>query len=617
MKKITALTLGILVALQAFAIDYKATVWGAKSDGITDNTGSIQRAVDYIAEHGGGSLTFFVGRYLTGAIELKSNVTIVIEEGAVLVGSDNIHTHKGAPALLWAKGADNIEVCGKGTIECTAVPHYGFENCTNVRTGSDKTPERDYVTVSPSGNEFYASSFGIKSNGSTMNTRSIQKAIDFISERGGGKLIFKVGRYLTGSIYLKDNVTVELGEGAVIVGSLNPYDYDRVEHGGYGLFLAKGARNIAITGLGVIDGQGREVANNYLAQIAVGHIKDELKLGRPADRPHLIYFRECENVKVEGINLRNSACWTQTYDQCRNLLVNRVTVDSRAFWNNDGMDIVDCVDATIQNCFVNASDDGICLKSHSAKHACDNVIVKDNVITSSASAIKFGTFGKGGFKNIQILNNKVYDTFRSAIAIEAVDGGMAENIVVDGLTSTNTANPIFLIVGERLGKGSYMNNVTIKNVVADVPVDKPDKGLDYEGPTFEDQPRNICPCAIVGLEKSRITNVTIENVTIKFPGGADPDYAKVGTDELDKVPEMPAAYPEFSQFKELPAWGFYIRHAEGIKFNNVKLSATAKDYRPAIVLDDVSGSSFRKVTAVSPQLKAKIFEAGNCKNNRK
>ena len=465
--------------------------------------------------------------------------------------------------------------------------------------------------------DYYASEFGIKSNGTTLNTTSIQKAIDFISEQGGGRLCFKVGRYLTGTIHIKSNVTIDLGEGAVLVGSPNPYDYDKVDWAP-AFISAENAENIAITGLGVIDGNGREVANNFLAQVAAGFIKDPLKLGRVADRPHGILLVNCKNVTVEGINVRSAACWTFTVDRCTNLHIKGVTVESRAFWNNDGIDIVDCKDAIIENCFVSAADDGICLKSHKAQFCNDNIIVRNNVITSSASGIKFGTFGVGGFKNIQCLDNTVYDTFRSAIAIESVDGGFAENIVVDGLKSLNTANPIFLIVGQRRGaKASTMNNVVIRNVYAEVPVDKPDYGVDYEGPTLEDMPRNVGPCVIVGLEGQNVKNVTLENVELNFPGGGDPAFAKVGTNELSKVPEMPTAYPEFSQFKELPAWGFYVRHADNVVMKNVVLKAAAKDYRPAVVLDDVTDSDFKGVKAAAPSLKSRIFVAKNCKGIRK
>ncbi len=74
----------------------------------------------------------------------------------------------------------------------------------------------------------------------------------------------------------------------------------------------------------------------------------------------------------------------------------------------------------------------------------------------------------------------------------------------------------------------------------------------------------------------------------------------MGLDELDKVPEMAANYPEFSMFKELPAWGFYIRHAKGITFENVNLTCARKDYRTAIVLDDVAGAIFRSLKVNEP-----------------
>ena len=473
------------------------------------------------------------------------------------------------------------------------------------------------LALSAAGKDYYASMFGIKSNGTTLNTTAIQKAVDYISAEGGGKLIFKVGRYLTGTIELKDNVTIELGEGAVLVGSTNPYDYYR-KGDAFGMVISNGAENIGIVGLGVLDGQGRELANNFLGQIALGFIPDPFKLGRPANRPHLVYLCQSKNVTLKGINLRNSSCWTCTTDRVEGLLIDGVTLESRAFWNNDGFDIVDCKDAVIQNCFVNASDDGICLKSHHKDVCNDNVIVRHNTITSSASGIKFGTFGVGGFRNIQILDNVVYDTFRSAITIQSVDGGFAENIVVDGLKSYNTANPIYLVVGQRRGENkSWMKNITIRNVYAEVPVDKPDYGVDYEGPTLEDQPRNVLPCGIVGLPGQPVENVTVENVEIRFPGGGDPSFAKVGTYELEKVPEMPTAYPEFSQFKELPAWGFYIRHAKNVHFQNVKLTAEAKDYRPAFVFDDVQGGSLTNVKATAPKQRVSVFVARNCGDIKK
>jgi hypothetical protein len=178
-----------------------------------------------------------------------------------------------------------------------------------------------------------------------------------------------------------------------------------------------------------------------------------------------------------------------------------------------------------------------------------------------------------------------------------------ENVIVDSLKSINTGNVIFLRIGERRpGKKGKMNNISISNVYAEVPLTKPDAGYNYEGPV-EDLPRNISPSSIAGMPDAAIENVTLKNIEIHYPGGGNPAYAKVGLDELDKVPEMAASYPEFSMFKELPAWGFYIRHAKGITFENVNLTCARKDYRTAIVLDDVAGATFKSLKVNEPAVK--------------
>jgi polygalacturonase len=452
--------------------------------------------------------------------------------------------------------------------------------------------------------DYNASMFGVKSNGTTMNTNSIQKGIDFVSENGGGRLVFYVGRYLTGTIHMKPNVIIHLEEGAILVGSPNPLDYEFLSNW-TALIFAHNVSNIGITGKGVIDGQGFTVATNLVDLIHKGVIKDPLKYDRPWEgrRPMNIYFRGCRYIKIEGITLKDPGSWNQTYDQCKNLIVKGITVDSKSYWNNDGIDIVDCDSVSVTNSYFDAADDGICLKSHSADFICQNVYIHNNTIRTSANGIKFGTASLGGFRNIKIINNLVFDTYRSAITFAAVDGGLVENIVVDSLRSINTGNVIFLRIGERrAGKKGKMNNISISNVYAEVPATKPDAGYNYEGPV-EDMPRNISPSSIVGMPDAIIENVTLKNIEINYPGGGNPAFAKVGLDELDKVPEMGASYPEFSMFKELPAWGFYVRHAKGITFENVTLTCGKKDYRTAIVLDDVTDADIRSLKVNEPERK--------------
>jgi hypothetical protein len=449
--------------------------------------------------------------------------------------------------------------------------------------------------------DFNASMFGVKSNGTTLNTTSIQKGIDFISANGGGRLMFYVGRYLTGTIYLRSNVTIQLEEGAILVGSPNPLDYEQ-NFNWTAMIFALDQKNIGITGKGVIDGQGFLVANNLVGLIHNGVITDPLKYDRPREtiRPQNIYFRGCRNIAIKGILIKDPGSWNQQYDQCRNLVVDGISVDSKSYWNNDGIDIVDCDSVCVTNSYFDAADDGICLKSHSKDFICQNVYIHHNTIRTSANGIKFGTASNGGFRNIRIINNLVFDTYRSAITFAAVDGGFVEDVIVDSLRSINTGNVIFLRIGERqAGRKGRMNYISISNVYAEVPATKPDAGYNYEGPV-EDLPRNISPSSIVGMPDTFIENVTLKNIEIRYPGGGNPNYAKVGLDELDKVPEMASAYPEFSMFRELPAWGFFIRHAKGIKFENVTLSCDKKDYRTAIVLDDVHGAAFSSLRTTAP-----------------
>jgi hypothetical protein len=148
-------------------------------------------------------------------------------------------------------------------------------------------------------------------------------------------------------------------------------------------------------------------------------------------------------------------------------------------------------------------------------------------------------------------------------------------------------------------------------VYAEVPSTKPDAGYNYEGPV-EDLPRNIAPSSIVGMAGAVIENITLKNIEIHYPGGGNPSYAKVGLDELDKVPEMEASYPEFSMFKELPAWGFYVRHARGIRFENVNLTCAKKDYRIAVVLDDVAGATFKSLKVSEPGVKKETVYSHRC-----
>lgn len=441
--------------------------------------------------------------------------------------------------------------------------------------------------------------FGAKGDGVALNTKCIQAAIDSMASLGGGTVIVDSGHYVCGTLYLKSGVTLHLDDNAVLKGSTNPWDYVKDPYCRWTAFIfAVKQHDVAITGKGTIDGRGWEVANNMVQYIHLGLCEDPLKYDRPneGNRPEIIHFRECENVRIQGVTLKNPASWCQQYDQCRHLVIENITVDAKAYWNNDGLDVVDCSEVLVRNCHIDAADDAYCFKSHSVDGVSENVRVENCVGRSSANGIKFGTVTRGAFKNFLFSNITIYDTYRSAVTIASVDGASIENIVVDGLKSLNTGNPIFIRFASRnRAKGDpYIKDILIRNVYAEVPFDKPDRGYNYEGPV-EDQPRNISPSSIIGVPGLRVRNVRLENVEINYPGRTDSLYAFRGYDDstLASIPENEKRYPEFSSWKELPAWGFYMRHADSIVFDNVVMRVDGHDYRPAIVADDVTAFECR------------------------
>jgi len=448
--------------------------------------------------------------------------------------------------------------------------------------------------------ELVITSYGAVADGKTMNTKFIQQAIDEASQRGGGKVVVPSGKFLTGVLTLKSNVELFLAEKAELLGSAKRIDYGPKDASP--LIVANNAKNISITGKGTIDGQGNELLKDIYVMLNAGTLEDkEWKEFNPwhqmrpeeRNRPKLIEFINCDSIKISGISIKNGLCWVQNYKECKNLLIEKIKVESNIFWNNDGIDVTDCKNVRILNCDINADDDGICLKSSNRNSCCENVEIANCRVRSSASAIKFGTASHGGFKKISVHDITVYDTYRSAIAIEAVDGGAIEDVDVRNIKATNTGNAILVRLGHRNKDSVYstLKKVYIGNVDVVVPKTKPDKGYPMEGPVLG-APHNIMPSSITGIPGHRVQDVTLENITIRYPGGADKKVACFALDTLSRMPEKIPNYPEFTMFGEMPAWGFFIRHAEGVTFKNVNLLANEEEFRSTVIVMESSEVTF-------------------------
>lgn len=434
---------------------------------------------------------------------------------------------------------------------------------------------------------YRCSQFGITANSAKVQTQQFQSAIDRIHREGGGVLIFPSGTYVSGSIILRDNIELRLERGAQLLSSTNPFDLNM-----RGFILSDYAKNVRITGDGTIDGRGLEVS---LALDSLHHTGKKIdknyytERNRPNTRPKLIDFAGVQGLHIEGVTLRASATWGLVLTLCKNATICNVNVDNRAYWNNDGIDIVDCSTVLIEDCKIRSVDDGIVIKSaqtRAANPGNTDITIRRCDISSGANAFKIGTESFYHFRNIKVENITVHDTFLSAIAIETVDGAIIDGVTIDGVTATNTGNPIFLRLGNRKGRTGDLRNISIRNVSCQVPFTRPDAQFAIRNPE-PNVIHNPYPSVIAGIPSAHIKNVTLENIDITYPGGASKAMGYIPDFRQKSIPERESNYPEHNMFGELPAWGFYLRHVDGVRFSNVNIRTAQGDFRHATVFDDV------------------------------
>ena len=462
-----------------------------------------------------------------------------------------------------------------------------------------------FIFNSLSAKEYNILDFGAIPDTTQLSTKAIQTAIDECTKTGG-KVVIPAGNYKSGTIYLKNNVTLHLEKGATIYGSKQLKDYPentpdyvffRKESVKRALIYAESCSNIAIEGEGTIDGQG-----------AAFWIPDGVKVDSYNVRPYLIWMIKCNNVRTEGIHLRNSALWMQHYLACDNVYIHNIDVFNHSNKNNDLMDIDGCHDVRISDCTGDSDDDGITFKSTSGR-ANENIVVTNCILSSHCNAIKMGTESNTGFKNFTISNivvrpSKVTDNSiegtpkgHTGIALETVDGGIIDGVVISNIRIDGPVCPIFIrrgnrarpyFEGQKIESPGELKNISISNVIA--------TGAGKNG------------CSITGIPGYPVENVSLNNISIEFEGGG----TKEGIDR--QVPEKEKSYPEFDMFDELPSFGFFIRHAENVRFSDVLIKSAKEDKRPAIYLSDVHLSAFKNITMNNPGVKDSYFISENSSN---
>ncbi|CAG5000240.1 hypothetical protein DYBT9275_02422 [Dyadobacter sp. CECT 9275] len=436
--------------------------------------------------------------------------------------------------------------------------------------------------------------FGAVGDGKKLNTPAIQKTIDTCFKQGGGQVIIPSGTFLTGSVVLKSKVHLHLEEGAVLLASTYFKDFPKrvvrtparyQKYLNRSMVYAQGEQDISVTGKGVFDG-------NALLD-GSGEFKEQ-----NSENPSFIWFDECENILIKDVTFCRSVWWTQAYTRCRHVHVDHIKVTENYFHNADGVDIVDCEDFVVENCDINSNDDGICLKGYT--HAgCNRGTIRNNKVRTLCNGIKMGTDSSGGFRNIVIEDNEIWQTGISGLALQIVDGGVMENIKVRRLTMNGVATPVHMRLGNRnrLVRGALsvlpgiMRNIHISDIKATV-----NKAEKYHEEERKRHNYIVHTSSISGVPGSLIEDVTLENIDITIQGGYPVASAE---DALREIPEAGNQYPENRMYGALPSYAFYLRHAKNIRMNNIKITQQQADGRPAFILDDVHDSDFNGISATN------------------
>ena len=386
---------------------------------------------------------------------------------------------------------------------------------------------------------------GANPSGEKLNTELINKTIEKLNANGGGTLFFPAGKYLTGAVKLKSNITIELEAGATLLFSDNFDDYlpfVEMRHEGImmksfsPLISATDAENITIKGEGKLDGQGKKWWDEFrkvIIDLKANGVRDfnkyqpmwekanDLKalyaevdkdyvssFQRRFFRPPFIQPMRCKNVKIEGITIVNSPFWTINPEFCENVTVDGITINNPLSPNTDGINPESCKYVHIANCHISVGDDCITLKSgrdlqgRKLNAPDENITITNCTMLAGHGGVVIGSEMSGGVRKV-VISNCVFDGTDRGIRIKSTRGrgGVVEDIQVNNIVMRNIKKEAIVIdlkysqmPQEPLGERTpIFRNISISNMTAsDVQI----------------------PIRLNGLEESPISDITLTNVNI-------------------------------------------------------------------------------------------------------
>lgn len=448
---------------------------------------------------------------------------------------------------------------------------------------SSKAFSQDYYNVTK---------FGARNDSSKLCTQAISKAIAAASKAGGGTVYFPAGKYLTGPIHLKSNITIYIDAGAELHFSNNFDDYLPMVESRYEgvdvfsfspLFYAYKAENIAIKGRGLINGHGKkwwDFVEGYKKdqprskwQFMFDSLNKNILLpDEPAQmkrgflRPPFIQPMYCKNVLIEGITIINSPFWTVTPEFCENVTINAVTINNPHSPNTDGINPSSCRYVHISNCHISVGDDCITIKSgkdlpgRTKATPAENYTITNCTMLSGHGGVVIGSEMSGDVKKI-VISNCVFDGTDRGIRIKTARGrgGVVEDIRVDNIIMKNIKDQAFVL---------DMQYAKTK-----------------EEPVTERTPR---------FRNIRYSNITIVNAKdVGFINGLE---------------ELPIEGISFTDVHADAENGFTVQKAKDIAFHNMQVN-TSKG--PSFKISDASGIELDNVKSERPLLNMPVIALSN------
>ena len=468
-------------------------------------------------------------------------------------------------------------------------------------------------------------------DGHTLDTAAIQAAIDACHLAGGGTVHLPAGgRYLVGTIYLRSHVHLHLEANALLLGSTDIADYASdtgrcpyyPEPMDKCLIYAKGARNIALTGQGTIDGQFR------------GELFRQLPgtVGRDAiQRPMLLRIEDCENVQMSGLTLTGSAAWCTHWARSRDIRLHGLSIFND---QQDGFNIESCEDVTISDCNLRCGDDGIALTTNPVGRALRNLTVTNCLISSRWAAIRLGPLSKGDFANITVSNCVFRHCYGGGIKMSMWEGAeirdcLFANIVMDDVTApialhlsdweeigTLDAEPRVMPVGR-------MRNLRFQGIraIARTGPDRPWypeerlRALQASGLPLDARADWAPLLFLHGHPSQDIENVTLSDVHITVPGGGSAEEAaRRDMPDMDRTGTQGVWKEHSAVWGVMPACGLVARHVRGLTLDQVEIDLASPDARAPVFCIECSDLELSGLRTRGTDLSQAIVACRDCED---